>query len=557
MFYVCRKTPENLFLNRMNFFESSNARLFIFFLLLAVFTCSPIWAVEYFINQDGSGHVYSASLMTELLKGNPAVTEVYTFNSFSFPNSSGHWILVLLLLVFSPFTVTKIIATLTYLGLVAACGWLRWKTVGREGVVTSFLIGAAIGFNWLWMYGFYNFLIGVIAFTLTLGIYYGWRENMNWARALGLSALLVLVYISHIVSFGILAGSVCLMSVFVAPAKLKKTLLWTFVAFLPIVPLLLIYRSLSEAGGGFSPVWRYLSDPYSLVSWLNQWRNVDFFILISRKTFPFTNFNSKFLAVFTPSLWITVATVCLSIAGFFYFRRNRELLKKYYPFALIFGLFIFIVLFSPDDFSWKNGGILRERFFLCAFIVFVPLFRVQDSIWLKRLAHFCLAVVIVFQTLALWEYSLAANRIAKEFLPAGAAIKENEKLAAVTIVEDGLRFHALPTGQMDNYFGIGRNVQVWDNYEIGHYLFPIMAKNPADRQFVFDYTRNNFFPLNSPPAVIDEKLKNLDASLQENHGKITTMLVWGSEPRVEAVLNKWFESEPYYQNGQVRLFRHR
>jgi hypothetical protein len=116
----------------------------------------------------------------------------------------------------------------------------------------------------------------------------------------------------------------------------------------------------------------------------------------------------------------------------------------------------------------------------------------------------------------------------------------------------------MPTGQMDNYFGIGRqNVIVWDNYEIGHYLFPVMAKNPADRQFVFDYTRNNFFPLNDPNAGIDEKLKNLDGILQENHQKITTMLVWGNEPRIEAVLNKWFESEPYYRNGQVRLYRHR
>lgn len=542
----------------MSVLQWPTLRLGIFFLILSVVTCAPIWWADYFINQDGSGHVYSAAVMIELIKGNSFVADVFAFNSFSFPNSSGHWLMAGLLLVgFSPFTVTKIIVTLTFLGVVAGAGWLRWKTVGREGVETALLIGAAIAFNWLWLIGFYNFLIGVVGFAVTLGLFYVWREDMNWRRALVLAALFALVYLSHIVSFGILAGSVCLLSLFVAADKLKKTIGWTIAALLPIAPMLLVYRSVSEAGGGFSPVWRYLSDPYSLSSWLSQFRGADLFILISRKTFPFTGADSIALAIFTPALWLVIAIFAMTAASWFYYRRRADSWRKYWPFALIYVLFIFIVLFAPDDFSWQNGGIMRERFLLCSFLIFVPLFRFGEAVWLKRLAHFCLGLVIVFQTLALWEYSLKSNETAREFLTARAAVPDGSTLAAVTMIEDGTRFHAAPAGQLTNFFGIGRPVLVWDNYEIGHFLFPVVAKNPSDRKFVYDLTRHNFFPLDDASINFDERLANLDAVLAEHSRKIDTLLVWGSEPRIEAVVYKYFESESYFQNGRVRLLRRR
>jgi hypothetical protein len=443
------------------------------------------------------------------------------------------------------------------LGLVAAVGWLRWQTVGREDVVTSLLIGAAIGFNWLWLMGFYNFIIGVIGFTFTLALFYRWREDMNLLRALLLAALLILVYFSHIIGFGILAGSICLLSVFVPPSKWKKTLSWTALAFLPIVPLLIIYKLLSEAGGGFSPVWRNLSDPYSISSWLTQIRSADLFVIISRKTFPFTNANSSVFAVFTPGLWLLGAIFFLMTATAQYFRKQKGFLKKYYAFAVLFVVCVFIAMFAPDDFQLTHGGVLRERFLLCAFIAFVPLFRTDNSVWLKRFAQFCLAFVIVFQTLALWEYSLHSNKLGKDLVAVQPAVEENTRLVSVSIIEDGLRYHSLPNGQMGNYLGIGRRVQVWDNYEIGHYLFPIVAKDISHRQFVLGYTGSNVFVLNDGSVNFDEKLSKLAALLEANNNKIDALLIWGKDARVEAVLGRWFETEPYFQSGEARLFRRR
>ncbi|HVE58153.1 MAG TPA: hypothetical protein VNB22_15075, partial [Pyrinomonadaceae bacterium] len=115
----------------------------------------------------------------------------------------------------------------------------------------------------------------------------------------------------------------------------------------------------------------------------------------------------------------------------------------------------------------------------------------------------------------------------------------------------------VPMPMMNNYLGIEQNRLVWDNYEIGHYLFPILAKNSADKQFVFDFTQNNAFTLNNPDQNFDIKLSKLEACLAENNQKIKTLLVWGKDSRVEAVLNEWFEPQPIYENGRMRVFRHK
>jgi hypothetical protein len=541
----------------MNILSSPNFRLFGFFSLLIIIACSPVWAVEYFVNQDGSAHLYSSYIMSELLKNNPAISEVFTFNSISIPNSSGHWLMVLLLIFFAPFTITKIMATLTYAGFVASCGWLRVKTAGREGVKTSLLIGAAIGFNWLWFLGFYNFIIGAICFAFTVGLFSNWREKMNAWRTVILSLLFLLSYFSHIVSFLILAGSVLVLTVSVPKSSFRKTIISVFSAFIPILPLALIYKSISANGGGFSPVWRNLENPFSPVSWFSQIRTADAFIIISRKSFPFLAENSNYFAVFTPLLWILLGLFFLAAATIIQKNKTELLMRKNLIFAALMFSCILAAMFAPDDFGLNNGSVLRERLLLCGLIFFIPLFHAERLIYLKRLAKCCLIFVFLFQTLALWEYSLQTNRDVKEFLSVQTALNKNDTLASIIINQNGSRFHSTPISMVNNYLGIEQNALVWDNYEIGHYLFPVVTKNQADKQFILSLTQNTVFSPNNPLENFDLKLADLDSCLTLNHQKIKTFVVWGKDSRIDEVLGKWFESQPFFENGRVRLFHHK
>lgn len=527
---------------------------FVLFLLLALVTGAPVWAVTYFVNQDGPGHVYSAKIMYEILRGHPVYADVYALNSLAIPNSTGHWLMALLIPVFSAFTVTKIIVSLTFLGFAASVAWLRARTVGGGGdVATGVLFGFVLGYNWLWMLGSYNFIIGVIVFVATLGLYDRWRESMTPVRALVLSGLLALAFLSHIISFLILAGSLALLAVAVGEDR-RKTLFWTAAAYLPSLPLILIYKSLSRAGEPFQPAWRNLADPFSLASWLRQFSTPDPFVLLSRKTLPFASAESTALILFAPIVWILTGVLLLALATALSARRGELLSRKYLPFTLLFGFSMLAVMFAPDDFGLTNGSVLRERLLLCGLVFVVPLFRTDRAVWAGSLARICFLYVIVFQTAVMWEYARRVDVETAEYLAARPAVAAGERIASVNVLERTLRFHSNAVPQLVNYYGFGENVVVWDNYEIGHYLFPVVARRPEDKDFVFRLTTSNAFPLDNPAEKVDDTLVDLERVLTDASGRLDKLLLWGDEPRVEALIRRYCEPEPVFARGRLRVF---
>lgn len=541
----------------MSFFSHPKFRLSAFYLFLISFCCLPIWSVEIYLNQDGSPHLYNGYIILQLLENNPAFNGLYALNTVPIPNISGHWLLALLLIVFSPFVVTKIFVTFCFSAFVAAVGWLRFQTVGRDGLITSFILGAAMAFNWMWFLGFYNFIIGTIGFTFALGLYWRWREKLNLTRSFVLSILIVSVYLSHLISFGMLIGSIFVLGVFVSKDYLKRSIFWTVISCLPVLPLIISYKLASEAGGGLFPSWRYVKNPLSLTNWILQIQSADPFQLLSRKSFPFVEFDSLYFIVFSPLLWLIAALICLSLATVFSLRKLAMLSKKILPFALITFFSILFWIFAPDDFGKSHGSFLRERVLLCGLICFVPLFRTDKFSRFRTAARFSLFFILVFQTAVLWEYSFNADKIGREYLSGKAFVKNTESLASVVLIENGCRYKADPLTNLNVLYGIEKNTRIWDNYELGYYLFPVIARDSSDRQFIYDFRESNAFALCDPNENINEKLTNLNSALASRHNEIDVMLVWGGDARIEAILKQWFEDQPFYQKERIRLFRHR
>lgn len=521
------------------------------------FACLPVWSVEQYFNQDGSPHLYNAYIIQELLRSNPAFTEIYSINPAPLPNLSGHYLLAFLLFFFSPAVVTKIIVTLTFAGLVAAVVWLRTQVCGREDLNISAMLGAALAFNWMWFLGFYNFIIGVIGFAFTLGLYWRWREQLDLRRCLVLAGLLIVVFFSHLISFAMLAGSLLLLSVFVAPAKLKQTVARTAAIILPVLPLIVWYKLLSQKGGGLSPVWEYLANPAAISNWVMHLQTADPFQLLSRKAFPFFNGTSVAFTVFSPFLWIFLALLCLSLITLYRRRADGVFSRQSLPFLLIFFSSVIFWIFAPDNFGKAHGSFLRERVLLCGLICFVPLFRAENSRFFKGAAMACLGFVIVFQTAVLWQYARNADQSGREFLAGQAAVGNGDSLGSIILIEDGCRYKSSPLANLPVLYGIGKDTRMWDNYELGFYLFPTVAKNAADSRFIYDFREAATFDLCDPNERLDEKFARLDSILDSNNDKITVMLVWGDNERVSPLLKKWYEEQPFFQSGRVRLFRHR
>lgn len=460
-----------------------------------------------------------------------------------------------LLTFLAPYVVTKLMVTITFVGFVAALTFLRIRTApGEGGVKTTMLIGAALAFNWLWLVGFYNFLIGLCFLLVTAAIFRTWMSALNIRRSFAMAMLLLVTYFSHIVSFSLLIGSLVTMAVSTRVSKLKQNIAYLSLAAFPTVPLLASYKTSTGRRGAVSPVWRSLDNVTSLTSWTRQIRTADPFILISRNNFPFVGRKATFFAGLTPLLWISVALALLTVSTLkdHVLTANSIPNSPKVPFVLLFGMLVGAALFAPDDFGTENGGVLRERILLCGLAFFVPLFRSSDLLW-NRLAQTILLFIVGFQTLALLEYSVTSSKAATEYFVVRNAIPPNDTLAAVNLIDGPPRFHSIPEGQWDGYFGFEQRLTILDNYELGHDLFPVVMKKYPNRNTARDLASANLIYTVKGAENFDKQLRALSGALSKHNQKIDTLIIWGRNRAVDDVVQKWFGPEPYFENGNVRL----
>ena len=542
----------------MNFFTGTWTRVMLSFISLLAIICAPVWAVKYFINQDGSGHLYTSYVMLELLRGNGFFAENLALNSFAVPNTSGHWLMAGLLAFIPPLIVTKIIITLTLALFAAGIVWLRCRTVGAQDIGITLLLAFAIGFNWLWIQGNYNYIFAVAASSFALGLFYRWREEMTVFRIVILALLLLITFVGHLISFAALVGSLFVLAIFSRPESRLRSIVGLGVALVPTIPLAIAYSRISKTEGvPYVPHWQSLSDPLTISSIAKQLVWADPFVFISRKSLPFISAKSTAFVIFTPVIWIFVAALLMLTATVYVARKDNSLIRNQLPFIILTCLGIIGGLFGPDDFGMQNGSILRERILIATLIFFVPVFRFNGHRTLKIATGLVLSLVLCFQTLALWDYALSTQTESAEFYAAREAIPEGSSIASVVLETDSTRFHSAPTSQLINYLGINKNVTVWDNYELGHYMFPVITARPEGRKYVFELSTTNVFNINNPEENFDEKLAGLNKSLADQNQRIGLLVVCGDDPRLDDVIQKWYDLNPVFTNRTVRVLKHR
>ena len=540
----------------MNFFTKPNIKIAAFFCGLILLACSSIWSVEYYVNQDGSPHLYNAFLILEILKGNESVSQFVSLNPSIIPNLSGHWILAFLLIFFSPAFASKIFVTFLFAGLVGSVVWLRWQIVGREDYLTGLLLGVALAFNWMWFLGFYNFILGAIGFAFTLGLWWRWREKLNIWRSLIIFLLLIFVFLSHLISFGILLFTLFLLSFVNWKQNSFKPALWTVLAILPTLPFLFNYLRLSKSNDQIIPAWNNLENPFSVSGWILHLRTADPFQLLSRKSLPFTDFTSSVFGIFSPTVWLIIAIICLITATFAVLKKQQSTENKNSLIWLTISFLLWIMWFAaPDDFGKSHGSFLRERVLLLAGICFLPAFRLNNRKILKGIIQICLIFVIIFQTAVLWDYSLQANRLAKQVLAARGFIGENDSFGSIILNRDGCKFKPIPRSNLTAFMAIGKNGRFWDNYELGYYLFPVVARNLQDQQFIYEFRESNTYNFCDPQEQFETKFNRLNQTLQTQHSKIKILLLWGKDEKIEMLIKNWYENEPFFDKDDVRLFR--
>ena len=136
-----------------------------------------------------------------------------------------------------------------------------------------------------------------------------------------------------------------------------------------------------------------------------------------------------------------------------------------------------------------------------------------------------------------------------------AAIAERSIEFAIAIQPRDPRFSAEPIASLDNYIGVNRDVFVWDNYEFGHYLFPVVMREKTDQEFALRFTSNKSFETDSSRSLSPQDMQRLKTSIALASDHVDTLLVWGRTDAVDSALQPYFETTPYFENGRVRLYR--
>jgi hypothetical protein len=520
------------------------------FLLALAPTLAALAKVPWFVTQDGPAHLYNAQIIAESLRPDTSpFTRAYEVRWEPLPNWAGHLTLVGLLSILPARWADRVLTTATFVGFAGALVWLRWRIRGWRGMPTAALLAVLLALNMTWLLGFTSFLLGACLFAVTLGVWWQGRERLSWGRVVALMALLSLGYACHLISLCLtVIGLVVLTLLTPTPAgNWRDRLARTAASALPLIPLGACYLSLSRRGGRMQPIWVQLTNPFSIASWGGQMAWAEPVSIAKRTAFPFVSTLSRGFGLLTPALWLVLA---LSLALWAMLRGDRSDLARLGTerrgWSALAALLLIGGLASPDTLGPEHGFYLSQRIVLLGLAASVPLLDFDTKRWAGLGAAQALALALAVQSGFVWEYALTCQDQVGALVRARPKIGKGQRVATV-LSDIPTRFRANPLLHADCLLGVDTGNVLWTNYESRYYYFPVQFRPEIDAPDPFD------FELVSLDLDSDRRTENWARLLERYHSTIDVLVVWGTDPRLDAISLRWF---PRVENvGRVRLFR--
>ena len=415
--------------------------------------------------------------------------------------------------------------------------------------------------NIAWLFGFTSFMLGACLFALTLGVWWTGRERLAWGRVAALAGLLVLGYFGHLVSLGLTVVGLAVLAVLTPcgasdPAAGRRA--WvvrlgrTAVAVLPLVPLGLVYLNLSRRGGPLRPEWGYLTHPLSPRAWAAQLTWADPISIASKSMLPFSTAPSRAAGLLAPVAWLLVA-LGLAVAATLRARGADPAAASRRGWSVLAALLIAGGLAAPDTLGLSHGHYLPQRIVLLGLAALLPVLDLDPRRWTVRGCAGALVVALAVQSALVWAYALESQRTAGTFWRARAAVGQGQRVATLLLrLKLPGRPRSNPLLHADCLLGIGTGNVIWSNYETRHYYFPVQFRPGLDRP---DAGELEEIALQDDPRDASARADRWERLLSRHHAAIDVLVVWGREPRLDAINAQWFR--PVAEDGPLRILRHR
>jgi len=176
------------------------------FVVLLVLHLLPLWIFAYFPSQDGASHVYNGLVLKEYAKHeNYKMRDAWQLNITIFPNWLSHIMLMALLYVFPPVIAEKVFLSIA-IGMIPISFFYFLNAVHKEqeGKFVYAWLGFPFAYNYLLYMGFYNFTLSISFFFFSFGLWWKHKDAMQIKHLVVLYILLLLTYLSHIASYGLI-----------------------------------------------------------------------------------------------------------------------------------------------------------------------------------------------------------------------------------------------------------------------------------------------------------------------------------------------------------------
>ena len=510
-----------------------------------------VWGVRWFVTQDGSAHLYNAYIIAKSLGPNSPFAAYYTVHWEALPNWSGHIVTAAAVSLMPAWAAGSAITTLTLVGFAASIVWLRLRVAGPSGLPVASTLAVLLSLNFPWLLGFTSFMLGACLFPITLVIWWDGRERFGWGRAASIAVLMIVGYLCHLVSLGLTALGLIVLALTTPGASRGIRLVRTLAALLPLMPLAFLYRTLSNAGGPMQPVWSHLASPFSPEAWGAQIAQADPITLTSGKAIPLTSVDhSVWFGLFKPMTWLMLAFTLMWYSAIRARRAGPSPgSKERIGWAWLAGLLLIGGIVGPDSLGASHGEFLQPRVVLLGLVALVPVVKLDTRVRSGQLIALVVGFALALQSAVVWDYALTSHRTAGAIAAARDAIGTNQRVATL-LVDIGSRFRANPLLHADNLLGLGQGNIVWNNYETRYYYFPVQFRpeiarpTSNDMEYIADTEGQANASLRATvwQQVLDDHLAEIDA-----------VVVWGSDPQLDAINRQRFET--VYHVNSVRVLR--
>jgi hypothetical protein len=431
---------------------TGEARVRRLFFALAVLYVLPFWTVRYLPTVDGPSHTYNAWILVQ--HGNaeryPLLSEHYRIDLRPHPNWIGHGALALFMLAVPPLVAEKLVVSGYVLLFLGGAWYLAGAVRPGEERWPAFL-AFPFACHQLFQFGFYNFSIGLALYLFAVGFWWRHRGQPGLAFAVKINLLLVVCWLSHILSFGVSLLSIAVLWL----VTLRKDNWRTWLRHIPILAPQLAFPAwfLSVHGRNVDPGRRSFGELLDL--------------LVPPKMVHVFGFFESWLAV--------AVAVAFLVLGLLTLRRGLRPVHEPADAFLLLGVALTAVYFvSPEGGAGGTGT--PDRLSLFLYLALIPWLSPRLGRRGTGVALAGLVLLAVVNLGSLFYGVRALGRDVERFVAGFALVRPNSRVFTIRFPTDSHAARANVLSHATAYAALEKGLVDWDNYEAKFPYFPVQFR---------------------------------------------------------------------------------